>query len=165
MIRNGPPPPHTAFRHVAAGLIGACAAYQLGLGAYFVAFRPPLLPEDLRFLGATAERLAVVLPRLESWLDLVFAVLGGQMAAVGVLLGGFAVRLAHNRSISGYELVFPSLAGLLSVASMSAVNFALESDFRWLLTMPVAAWAAGVVFAAFGSAAARARTGEGLHDR
>ena len=154
-----------AFRRVAAGLIGACAAYQLVLGAYFVAFRPPLLPEDLRFLGATAERLVVVLPRLEDWLDLVFAVLGGQMAALGALLAGLAVRLAHNRSISGYELVFLSLAGLLSVASMSAVNFALESDFRWLLTMPVAAWAAGVAFAAFGSTAARTRTGEGLHDR
>ena len=165
MIRNGPAPPHAGYRRVAAGLIGACAAYQLVLGGYFLAFRPPLLPEDFRFLGATAERLEIVLPRLEGWLDLVLAVLGGQMAALGVLLAGLAVRLARSRSLSGYELVFLSLAGLLSVASMSAVNFALESDFRWLLTIPVAAWAAGVAFAAFGSAAARKRTGEGLHDR
>lgn len=165
MNRNGPLPPRPGYRRVAAALIGACAAYQVGIGAYFVAFRPQLLPEDLRFLGATAERLAVILPRLEGWLDLVFAVLGGQMAALGVLLAGLAVRLVRSRSLSGYELVFLSLAGLLSVASMSVVNFALGSDFRWLLTIPVAAWAAGVVFAAFGTKAARTRTAEGLHDQ
>ena len=165
MTPDGPAPPHPGYRRVAAGLIGACAAYQLVLGAYFGAFRPPLLPEDLRFLGATAERLAVVLPRLEGWLDLGFAVLGGQMAALGVLLAGLAVRLVRRRGITGYELAFLSLAGLLSVASMSVVNFALGSDFRWLLTIPAAAWTAGVALAALGSAGARTRTEEGLHDR
>jgi len=155
VIGDDEQPFHREYRRVAAGLIGACAAYQMVLGAYFVVFRPPLLPEDLRFLGATAERVAVVLPRLEGWLDLVFAVLGGQMAAMGVLLAGLAARLARSRRISGYELVFLSLAGLLSVASMSVANFALGSDFRWLLAIPVAAWAAGAVFAAFGTKAAR----------
>lgn len=165
MTPDGPAPPHPGYRRVAAGLIGAVAAYQLVLGGYFLAFRPPVLPEDLRFLGATAERLVVVLPRLEGWLNLVFAVLGGQMAALGMLLAGFAVRLDRGRSISGPELVLLGLAGLLSVASMSIANFALESDFRWLLTIPVAVWTAGVALAAFGSAAARTRIGESLHDR
>ena len=142
-----------------------CAAYQLVLGAYFVAFRPPLLPEDLRFLGATAERLVVVLPRLERWLDLVFAVLGGQMAAVGVLLAGLAARLARSRAMDGHELVLLGLAGVLSVASMSAANFALGSDFRWLLIVPVLAWSMGVALAALGRGAARVDAGEVLHDR
>lgn len=153
------------FRRAAAGRIGACAAYQLALGAYFVAFRPPLLPEDLRFLGAPAEQLVVVLPRLERWLDLVFAVLGGQMAAFGVLLAGFALRLARSRALDGRELVLLGLAGILSVALMSSANFALGSTFRWLLVLPVLAWSMGVALAALGRDAARAHGAEGLHDR
>jgi len=115
-----------------------------------MAFRPPLLPEDLRFLGATAERLVAVLPRLERWLDLVFAVLGGQMAALGLLVAGFAARLARSRVVHGYELVLLGLAGLTSVTAMSAVNFALGSDFRWLLVFPILAWSMGVALAAVG---------------
>ena len=42
------------------------------------------------------------------------------------------------------------LAGLMSVAGMSAVNFALGSDFRWLLILPVLAWALGLALAALG---------------
>lgn len=164
MSPHGRQSPRTRFRRGAAGLIGACAAYQLVLGAYFVVFRPPILPEDLRFLGATAERLVVVLPRLEPWLDLVFAVLGGQMAALGVLLAGFAARLARSRAMDGHELVLLGLAGLLSVASMSAANFALESNFRWLLIIPGLAWSTGVALAALGSGAARVDAGKGLHD-
>ena len=150
MSRRGAQAQRTPFRRAAAGLIGACAAYELVLGAYFVAFRPPLLPEDLRFLGTTAERLVAVLPRLERWLDLVFAVLGGQMAALGVLVAGFAARLAQTRAMDGYELVLLALAGLMSVTVMSAVNFALGSDFRWLLVFPVLAWSMGVALAAAG---------------
>ena len=156
MIRRGRQP---RFRSAAAGLIGACAAYQLLVGAYFLAFRPPLLPEDLRFLGVTAEQLVVVLPRLEPWLDLVFAVLGGQMAALGVLLAGFAARLARSKAMDGYELVLVGLAGLLSVASMSAANFALGSDFRWLLVLPVLAWSIGIALAALGRSAGARKGG------
>lgn len=112
--------------------------------------RPPLLPEDLRFLGATASRLTEVLPRLEGWLGLVFAVVGGQMAALGVLVAGVAVRLAQGKAMARYELLLLGLAGLMSVAGMSAVNFALGSDFRWLLILPVLAWALGLALAALG---------------
>ncbi len=154
---------HTRLRSTAAALIGACAAYQVMLGSYFVAFRPPLLPEDLRFLGTTAERLVVDLPRLERWLDLVFAVLGGQMAALGLLLGAFSMRWMRRRAIDRLELGLLGGAGILSVAMMSAVNFALESDFRWLLVFPVLAWAMGVALAALEIAAAPAEAGEHPH--
>lgn len=150
MIRAGPHAPQPRTRRTAAGLLGACAAYQVGLGAYFVLLRPPLLPEDLRFLGATARRLTEVLPRLEGWLDLVFAVLGGQMAALGVLVAGVALRLAQGKAMTMCELLLLGLAGLMSVAGMSAVNFALVSDFRWLLILPVLVWALGLALAALG---------------
>lgn len=162
MTSRGPQPPQPRFRRAAAGLIGASAGYQLVLGAYFVAFRPPLLPEDLRFLGA--ERLGD-LTRLERWLDLVFAVLGGQMAALGVLLAGFAARLSRSRATDAHELVLLGLAGILSVALMSAANFAIGSNFRWLLLLPVLAWSMGVALGALGCGAARADAGEGLHEQ
>ena len=142
--------PRHRLRRAAAALIGACAAYQLMLGAYFVAFRPPLLPEDLRFLGATAERLIGDLPRLERWLGLVFVVLGGQMAALGTLLTAFAVRLMRRQTIDRLDLSLLGAAGALSVAGMSAVNFALGSNFRWLLVLPVLAWVIGVALAVMG---------------
>lgn len=154
---------HPWLRRTAAGLIGACAAYQVMLGSYFVAFRPSLLPEDLRFLGATAERLVVDLPRLERWLDLVFAVLGGQMAALGLLLGALSMRLMRRGAIDRIELGLLGGAGVLSLAVMSAVNFALESDFRWLLIFPVLLWAVGVAFAALDVRATPAEAGEPPH--
>ncbi len=155
--------PRHWLRRAAAALIGGCAAYQLMLGAYFVAFRPPLLPEDLRFLGTSAMRHVVDLARLERWLDLVFMVLGGQMAALGVLLAAFAVRLARRRSWDRSEPILLGIVGVLSVALMSAVNFALGSNFRWLLILPVLAWSIGVVLAALGSGASSTKAGVGLH--
>jgi len=135
----------------------------VAVGAYFVAFRPSLLPEDLHFLGTSAAEVGLDQPQLERWLDFVFMVLGGQMAAVGCLLGVSAVHLMRGRTVGGFELVQIGLAGLLSVALMSAVNFALESDFRWLLILPVLAWAVGLALAAIGGDAAPAETKE--HDR
>ena len=38
-----------------------------------------------------------------------------------------------------------ALAGDLTLVLMSAVNFALHSDFRWLLALPPLAWAAALV--------------------
>jgi hypothetical protein len=37
------------------------------------------------------------------------------------------------------------VTGALSVGLMSAVNFALGSDFRWLLAVPAAVWLAAVL--------------------
>lgn len=124
---------------IAPLLVTALAAYQAGLGAYFIFWRPPLLPEDLRFVGAGADRL----PRLEQWLDLVFTVLGGQMGAVGVMLAIFAVRISRGPA-SRLDFALFAATGLMSVGLMCAVNFALRSDFRWLLLAPVVLWLAAV---------------------
>ncbi|WP_394760761.1 hypothetical protein [Phenylobacterium sp.] len=133
------------LRRTAAGLIGLCGLYQVAVGLYFMALRPALLPEDLRFLAASVAGMEASLPRLEIWLHLVFIVLGGQMAAVGVLLIGSSLRIFHIKARRWRELVLLGAAGVLSVGTMAGVNFVLGSDFRWLLIVPAMAWAAGLV--------------------
>ena len=141
------PDPHRTLRQVAAGLIGVCGIYQVAVGLYFIVWRPALLPEDLRFLATAVASLNAGVPRLETWLHLVFVVLGGQMAAVGVLVVGSSLRIFHAQVRNRRELVGLGAAGLLSVGTMAGVNFALQSDFRWLLIAPGVAWSAGLALA------------------
>ena len=88
----------------------------------------------------------VVLPKLVPWLHLVFIVVGGEMVAVGALAVAVALRLTRDVD-GGRQLVLLGAAGVFSVGTMSAVNFALGSDFRWLLVIPAGAWMAGLALA------------------
>lgn len=72
-------------RHVSSWMLIACGVWLLGLGFYFIVMRPPLLPEDLRFIGTTLAQIRSDVPGLERWLERVFTVLGGFMAGAGVL--------------------------------------------------------------------------------
>ena len=133
------------IRRTGAGLIGLCGLYQVIVGVYFIALRPALLPEDIRYLATGVASLHAGLPKLESWLRLVFIVLGGQMAAVGVLLISSSLRTVHAKVGSRPELVLLGAAGVLSVGTMAGVNFVLGSDFRLLLIAPAVAWSVGLV--------------------
>lgn len=143
----------SAQRHaVATWLLAACGIWLIGLGFYFIVLRPPLLPEDPRFMGTTVEQLRVAAPGLEAWLKHVFTVMGGFMAGAGVL----TVLVAFSAAFSGASSVLAArphgaswaigLAGALTVGLMSATNFALQSDFRWLLLVPALMWLAGLAF-------------------
>jgi hypothetical protein len=66
-------------------VLAAAGIAVMGIGSYFIFLRPPLLPEDLRFLALPASQLDVIRPRLELWLAHVFIVLGGYAVATGVL--------------------------------------------------------------------------------
>jgi hypothetical protein len=129
-------------RSAAQWLFAACGVWLVGLGLYFVFVRPPLLPEDVRYMGADPEAVRVALPGLAAWLGKVFAVMGGFMAGAGVLVGyvGWRVLPLRPRG-AGVAL---AVAGVATVVLMSAVNFALSSDFRWLLVAPPVLWAVAV---------------------
>jgi hypothetical protein len=45
-------------------LLTACGIWLVGLGIYFIALRPALLPEDPRFMGATLAQLRQAAPGL-----------------------------------------------------------------------------------------------------
>jgi hypothetical protein len=131
-------------RQVSAWILVACGVWLIGLGLYFIVLRPPLLPEDLRFMGTTLAEIRTAVPGLESWLQRVLTVMGGFMAGAGVLTV-FVATVAMPRRLKGTSWAI-AFSGALTVALMSATNFALDSDFRWLLLVPALVWLAGVVF-------------------
>ena len=124
-------------------LLTACGVWLIGLGLYFIVLRPPLLPEDTRFMGATLTQIQTAVPGLERWLGRVFTVMGGFMAGAGVLTVFVAVEAMPAR-LKGTSWAI-ALSGALTVALMSATNFALHSDFRWLLLIPALIWLGGLV--------------------
>ena len=124
-------------------MVLACGVWLIALGLYFMALRPPLLPEDPRFMGTTLEQLRLAVPGLESWLQKVFAVLGGFMAGTGVLTVWLATVAMPARLKGTFWAL--ALSGALTVVLMSATNFALQSDFRWLLLVPALVWIAGLL--------------------
>ena len=128
---------------LSAKIFVACGIWLMGLGLYFVLLRPALLPEDPRFMGTSVETLRAAAPGLERWLGHVFDVMGGFMVAAGALTMLVAVRAVAVRARG--TLMALSVAGAASVALMSATNFMLHSDFRWLLLAPALLWLTGLL--------------------
>ena len=103
-----------------------------------MAFRPALLPEDLRFIGLSTAEVSAIGPRLSPWLTQVFRVLGGYALATGVLtvaLSATAFRARQLIAVAG-----AAIAGICSIGLMVAINFAIDSDFKWPLLVPAAIW-------------------------
>lgn len=124
-------------------LLATAGASLILIGLYFLVLRPALLPEDIRFMALPGALLATVRPALEAWLGHVFQVLGGYVLATGVLtitLAATAYR-AHLRSAFAGALV----GGTASIGLMAVVNFAIDSDFKWVLLGLALLWLASLV--------------------
>ena len=127
---------------VSTWLLAGCGIWLIALGFYFAVMRPPLLPEDPRFMGTTLAQIRADVPGLENWLKRVFTVMGGFMASAGVLTVFLATTTLRLRP-RGTSWAM-ALSGALTVGLMSATNFALQSDFRWVLLLPALVWLAGL---------------------
>ena len=124
-------PPSAIFLAVAAILL-------IGTGIYFLLLRPPLLPEDLRFIGRSSE-LDAVRPSLETWLVQVFRVMGGYVIATGTLaLALAATSFREHRLVAAVGAL---IGGVASIGLMAVVNFAIQSDFKWVLLGMALVWA------------------------
>ena len=132
----------SVLRRFSIWIFVASGIWLIGLGAYFMFARPPLLPEDLRYLGSSAFQVEVLLPQLALWLRNVFTVMGGFIAGCGVLTIFVSVR-AVPQCLQGTGIAL-GCTGLLTVATMSWTNFVLDSDFKWLLLAPAVAWLLGL---------------------
>jgi hypothetical protein len=120
-------------------MLSLCGLVLMGIGAYFAFARPNLLPEDVRYVGPALLRIENSTPGLGSWLHLVFEAMGGYIFTSG-LLTLFLAMTSFRARARGAALV-ATLAGATSVGVMTAVNFALVSDFRWWLLGFSALWA------------------------
>ena len=115
----------------------------IGVGLYFILLRPPLLPEDIRYMALPPAQLDILRPRLELWLTHVFRVMGGYVLATGVLtvtLAATAFRAHQNGAAIG-----ALIGGAASIGWMAAVNFMIDSDFKWVLLGMALLWACSLV--------------------
>ena len=135
--------PRTSRLQPSGKVFVVCGLWLIALGAYFLCLRPALLPEDLFYIGNSIETIRSAVPGLERWLGHVFNVMGGFMIATGAMTVLVAYRLLARREHGALTAV--SVAGAASVALMSATNFLLNSNFRWLLLLPALLWLAGVL--------------------
>lgn len=124
-------------------IFSVCGFWLIGLGLYFVFLRPALLPEDLRYVGASLREIQTAAPGLDRWLRHVFTVMGGFMMGAGVLTIYLVMNLSRVRR--RWTLAVVALAGVSTVGTMSVTNFQLDSDFKWLLLIPALLWAVGLV--------------------
>ena len=110
----------------------------MALGLYFAFLRPPLLPEDARFMGTSLAQVQATLPALPGWLRQVFRVMGGYIFATGLLTIYLAATAFRARAGGAAGVV--ALAGLASIGLMAVVNFSIGSDFKWLILSFGLAW-------------------------
>jgi steroid 5-alpha reductase family enzyme len=113
-------------------MLALTGAALVAMGLYFILLRPPLLPEDVRYIGLSLERVTTAAPKLQSWLTQVFRVLGGYILASGAL----TITLAASPSFRAHNwgaAIAALIAGMASIGLMTVVNFRIDSDFKWML--------------------------------
>lgn len=131
------------YRSYSSAVLALCGLILMGMGLYFVFLRPPLLPEDLHFVGTSLSTIQITAPTLLIWLRRVFWVLGAYILTSGLLTLYLALTSFRTRArgISGVI----TLAGLTSVGWMAVVNFLIDSDFKWLLLALAVLWGCALV--------------------
>ena len=127
-----------ALQRLSAGSLAVGGVTVICMGLYFIFFRPALLPEDARYIGATVWQVQSTAPDLVPWLHRVFGVLGGFMLSTG-LLAVYVAMTSLKTSRPG-ALTITAISGLVSVGWMAITNFAIDSDFKWVLLIFTVPW-------------------------
>ena len=109
-----------------------------GMGIYFVFLRPPLLPEDSKYIGLSLSLIQNNTPGLSVWLQKVFWVMGGYIFTTG-LLTIYVAQTSFSTRTRGV-LIIVSITGITSIGAMTTVNFILQSDFKWVLLAFTIPW-------------------------
>lgn len=132
-----------SLRGLAQLSLGLGGLILMGMGAYFAFLRPPLLPEDARYVGASLAQIQNAIPGFLPWISRVFGVLGGYLFATGML----TVYLAATsfRDTKPLPTAVVAITGSASIGWMAVTNFLIDSDFKWLLLAFVLPWLIAVV--------------------
>ena len=132
-----------SLRRLAQASLGLGGLILMGMGAYFAFLRPPLLPEDVRYVGASLAQVQSAIPGFLPWVSRVFGVLGGYMFATGLLTAYLAA--ASFRDAKPLATAVVVISGLASIGWMAVTNFLIDSDFKWILLAFVLPWFVAVV--------------------
>ncbi len=130
-------------RPYSATVLALGGAILMVLGLYFGLLRPPLLPEDPRFMGTSMAQIQLSIPGLLIWLRRVFWVMGGYMFATGLLTFYVAFTSFRERVRGAAGVV--AISGLTSIGLMATVNMMIASDFKWLILSFVVPWVLALV--------------------
>ena len=115
----------------------------MAVGTYFIFFRPPLLPEDLRNIGLSSATIQNVAPNLTVWLQKVFWVMGGYIFTTGLMTAYISQTTFRVRGSGSFSIVV--IAGITSIGLMVVVNFLIGSDFRWALSAFAFLWVISLI--------------------
>ena len=132
-----------SLRRLAQVSLGLGGLILMGLGGYFAFLRPPLLPEDARYVGATLAQIKSAVPGFMPWVTRVFGVLGGFISATGLLTAYLAADSFRDAKPLPTAIVV--ISGLVSIGWMAVTNFIIDSDFKLLLLAFVLPWLVAVV--------------------
>lgn len=126
-----------------ANLLGFYGLTLLGIGIFFVLFRPPFLPEDIKFMQLSELQIKTFTEFSMPWLKQVFRVLGGYIFSSGILFIYLAYRPFRMFDSGSWIVAF--IAGLSSIGVMTYINFRIGSDFKWLLALLCLVWLSSLV--------------------
>ena len=115
----------------------------LAMGVYFIFIRPPLLPEDLRYMKITLPMEQDKMQGLQMWLRKVFWVMGCYIFTTGLLTIFIAFTSFRTRTRGAYGIV--ALSGISSIGAMTVVNFMIGSDFKWILLIFTLPWVMALI--------------------
>jgi hypothetical protein len=113
---------------VQAVLLTAFGLLTVATGTYFMALRPPLLPEDLRYTALDASQVSeALLP----WLSIVFRTFGGFIVGLGLSVLGQAAVAFSGAAVWARRGMAAGL--LFAFGSLLASNVQIHSDFLWFI--------------------------------
>ncbi len=114
--------------HLSFYLLSLFGFILIGIGIYFIFFRPQLLPEDVRFMGLNESQEQSLRGLASPWLIQVFRLMGGYFVSSGMLFVFLAFKsFRESETWSWFTALF---AGISSIGTMTAVNFKIGADFR-----------------------------------
>lgn len=125
-----------------SALLATTGVILMAIGLYFVFLRPALLPEDLRYMHTSLAEVRAAVPGLLEWLPKVFWALGGYIFTTGLLT--LSIAVTAFRTGVRQSLAVIALAGFSSIGGMVAVNFLIDSAFKWPLAGIAALWTLAV---------------------
>lgn len=113
------------------------------MALYFIFIRPPLQPEDLKYMDSALQNAQENIPGSLHWLQKVFLVMGGFIFTTGMLIIYFSLTSFRHRQPDVFMIA--AFAGITSIGLMTGVNFMIGSDFRWVLLIFTLPWLSALI--------------------